>query len=46
MHTLREIPDGLTRTLDLSVDWMELVRDVEAPISMFMSLPHFFGGEA
>jgi hypothetical protein len=46
MHTLREIPDGLTRTLDLSVDWMELVRDVEAPIFMFMRMPRFFGGEA
>lgn len=34
MPTIREILDGLSKPLDPSVDWMELVRDLEAPISM------------
>jgi GNAT superfamily N-acetyltransferase len=32
MPSLREIFDGLSKTLDPSVDWMELVRDLEAQI--------------
>ncbi len=34
MPTLCEIFDGLSKTLDPSVDWMELARDLEAPIAM------------
>ena len=34
MHALREILEGLSKTLDPSVDWMELVRDLDAPIPM------------
>jgi ribosomal protein S18 acetylase RimI-like enzyme len=34
MHSLREILDGLSKTIDPSVDWMELVRDLEAQISI------------
>ena len=39
MPALREILDGLSRTLDPSEDWIELVRDLEAPISM--AVPEF-----
>lgn len=34
MPSLREILDGLCKTRDSSVDWMELVRDLEAQISI------------
>jgi ribosomal protein S18 acetylase RimI-like enzyme len=34
MPILREILDGLSKTHDSSVDWMELVRDLEAQISI------------
>jgi hypothetical protein len=34
MPSLREILDGFSKTLDPAVDWMELVRDLEARISI------------
>ncbi len=34
MASLREIFDGLSKARDPSVDWMELVRDLEAPIAL------------
>jgi hypothetical protein len=34
MPSLREIIGGLSKTLEPSVDWMELVRDLEARISI------------
>jgi GNAT superfamily N-acetyltransferase len=34
MPRFRDILDAMSRPLDPSVDWMELVRDLEAPISI------------
>lgn len=42
MPILREILDGLSKTLDSSVDWMELVRDLEAQISIQPPALDFF----
>jgi GNAT superfamily N-acetyltransferase len=34
MRTLREILEGLSRPIDNSADWIELVRDLEDPINI------------